>query len=279
MRRWRAARGAVASSLVAAFYGEPNGLRHASPWRDPGRRFHACWPYQPYRRRGPVTIIRRWPRPQTQVRSPPSLRLLPTRPDSDADGADDVALVQGLIAKEDWAVRSFWRRYAQLVYGIVDRALGSPSESEDLTQEVFFGLFRGMKSLRDPGALRSFVVASTVLRLRRHLRWKRVRRFLTLSETGTVPERPTTGADGHARDLLRRLYGMLDTLSHEDRTAFMLRNVEGFSVLEIAKGTQASPATVKRRIRRAALRVEAFARSDPDLAHYLRQRPDAGRGT
>jgi DNA-directed RNA polymerase specialized sigma24 family protein len=56
----------------------------------------------------------------------------------------------------------------------------------------------------------------------------------------------------------------------------MLRNVEGFSVLEIAKVTEASPATVKRRIRRAALRVEAFARSDPDLAQYLTVRSDRG---
>jgi RNA polymerase sigma-70 factor (ECF subfamily) len=105
----------------------------------------------------------------------------------------------------------------------------------------------------------------------------RVRRFLTLSETGTVPEQPTTGPDGPARDLLRRLYRMLDTLSAEDRAAFLLRNIEGFSVLEIAKVTEASPATVKRRIRRAALRVEAFARSDPDLAEYLRVRSDAGK--
>jgi RNA polymerase sigma-70 factor (ECF subfamily) len=205
----------------------------------------------------------------------PSLRLVPATPASDGD--DDVALVQGLVEERDWAVRSFWRRYVPLVYGILDRALGSPSESEDLTQEVLFDLFRGIKRLRDPGSLRSFLVACTVLRLRRHLRWMRVRRFLTLSETGTVPEQPTTGPDGPARDLLRRLYRMLDTLSAEDRAAFLLRNIEGFSVLEIAKVTEASPATVKRRIRRAALRVEAFARSDPDLAEYLRVRSDAGK--
>jgi RNA polymerase sigma-70 factor (ECF subfamily) len=210
--------------------------------------------------------------------SRPRLRLVPAQSDHEGDGVvDEAALVQGLLAEEDWAVRCFFRRYAPLVYGILDRALGSPPESEDLTQEVLFDLFRGIKRLRDPGALRSFVVACTVLRLRRHLRWKRVRRFLTLSETGTLPEQPTAGADGPARDLLRRLYGMLDRLSAEDRTAFTLRNVEGFSVPEIAKVTRASPATVKRRIRRAAVEVEAFARSHPDLAQYLTERSFAGR--
>lgn len=200
-----------------------------------------------------------------------SLRLLVSPNGSEPDNS---ALVAGLIAEEDWAVRSFWRQYAPVVYGILDRSLGSPAESEDLMQEVLLGLFAGIKRLRDPEALRSFVVASAVLRLRRHLRWKRVRRFLLLSKTGSVPEVPTTGVDGTARELLRRVYAMLDTLSAEDRTAFMLRNVEGLTLLEIARITQASLATVKRRIRRASVQVEGFARSDPELAPYLMGRTD-----
>lgn len=212
-------------------------------------------------------------RGSTTAPSRPWLRLLPSTLEGEPDNA---SLVRGLVAREDWAVRSFWRQYAPVVYGILDRALGSSSESEDLMQEVLFGLFGGIKSLRDPGALRSFVVASTVLRLRRHLRWKRVRRFLLLSDTGSVPEPHTTGEDGQARELLRRVYELLDRLSAEDRTAFVLRNIEGFTLLEIAKVTQASLATVKRRIRRAAACVEKFARSDPDLAEYLTTRADEG---
>ncbi len=210
-------------------------------------------------------------RSSRSVPSSPSLRLLASPVDGEPDNS---ALVAGLIAEEDWAVRSFWRQYAPVVYGILDRALGSPAESEDLMQEVLLGLFVGIKRLRDPEALRSFVVASAVLRLRRYLRWKRVRRFLLLSKTGSVPEMPTTGGDGAARELLRRVYAMLDRLRAEDRTAFMLRNVEGLTLLEIAKVTQASLATVKRRIRRAVVQVEAFGRSDPELAPYLMGRTD-----
>lgn len=205
-------------------------------------------------------------RPHEAMSSPP-LRLVPPPRDSNVD---DARLVQGLVAEEDWAVRWFWDRYEPVVYGILDRALGGKaSESEDLTQEVLLGLFLGVKRLRDPTALRSYVVASTILRLRRHLRWKKVRRFLLLSETGTVPEQ--LGPDGQGRELLRRLYAMLDTLSADERTAFVLRSVEGFSLLEIVEATGASLATVKRRIRRAASKVEDFARSDPDLARYVRE--------
>ena len=201
----------------------------------------------------------------------PELRIVPLKGSLEPDSA---ALVRGLIDQQDWAVRSFWLQYAPLVFGILDRALGSRPESEDLTQEVLLGLFSSIKRLRDPEALRSFVVATTVLRLRGHLRWKRVRRFLSLSETGTVPEPVATGTgiDVPARDLLRRVYAMLDTLSAEDRTAFVLRNVEGFTLVEIASVMRASLATVKRRIRRAADRVEEWARSDSDLVEYLKHR-------
>ena len=202
--------------------------------------------------------------PSIPLRAP--LRLVPS---PRARGADDAELVRGLVAEEDWAVREFWGHYAPLVYGILDRALGSASESEDLTQEVFLGLYSGIKRLRDPSALRSFVVASAVLRLRRHLRWKRVRSFLTLSKTGSVPDLPATGVDGPARELLRKVYGALDRLAVEDRTAFVLRNVEGLTLQEVATYTGASLATAKRRIRRAAEKIEEFARSEPDLAPYL----------
>lgn len=189
------------------------------------------------------------------------------------DGAgepDDRALVRGLALREEWAARAVWNRYASLVYGILNRALGCPSESEDLTQEVFYRVFAAAGSLRDAGALRSFLYSSVVRRLRSHLRAKRVRRFLSLSDTGEVPEQPADGCDSEGRELLARFYRMLDTLGANERTAFTLRNVEGLSLQEIADVTGSSLATIKRRLQRASDQVERLARKEPDFAEYLR---------
>jgi RNA polymerase sigma-70 factor (ECF subfamily) len=191
---------------------------------------------------------------------------------------DDVELVRALVAREEWAARATWNRYSPLVYGVLDRALGSSSESEDLTQEVFSRLFAAIGKLRDPSALRSFVYSCTIRMLRWHLRAKRVRRILLLSDTGDMPEPATAGEDGEGRELLRRFYRMLDTLSADDRTAFVLRQVEGLSLQEIAEVTGSSLATVKRRIRRASDQVEKFAKADPDFAEYLCRLPGKEAG-
>jgi RNA polymerase sigma-70 factor, ECF subfamily len=156
-----------------------------------------------------------------------------------------------------------------MVYGLLDRALGSAGESEDLTQDVFLRVFAAIKTLRDPSCLRSFLYSSTLRMLRSHLRSKRVRRLLTLSPSGDLPDHISPGVDSEGRELLQRFYRLLDTLSANDRTAFVLRHIEELSLDEIVEATDASLATVKRRVRRASNHLASLAKADPDLAHYF----------
>ena len=199
--------------------------------------------------------------------SPPSsVRLVPR---DKVGEPNDVALVHALWAHEDWAATAVWNRYAPMVYGFLDRALGSSGESEDLTQEVFWRVFAAIRTLREPAALRSFIYSSAIRMLRWHLRSRRVRRIFTLSDSGDLPERASPAADSEGHELLVVFYRLLDALSADDRTAFVLRNVEGFSHEEIVKATGASLATVKRRVRRASQAMAVLAKADPELVHYV----------
>ena len=182
---------------------------------------------------------------------------------------DDIQIVAGLLTREEWAARTAWARYAQMVYGLFDRALGSAGESEDLTQEVFLRVFAAIRTLRDPSSLRSFIYSAAVRMLRWHLRSKRVRRWLALSDSGELPDRGCSGADSEGRELLQRFYRLLGTLSADDRTAFVLRHVEGLNLEEIASATDTSLSTVKRRVRRASNQVANLAKADPDLSQYF----------
>jgi RNA polymerase sigma-70 factor (ECF subfamily) len=185
------------------------------------------------------------------------------------DQPDDVTLVRAVVAGEEWAARAIWNRYSPLVYGVLDRALGSASESEDLTQEVFWRLFASIRTLRDPSALRSFLYSSAIRMLRWHLRKKRVRRFFTPFDAGEVLDARAPVVDSEGRELLTHFYRMLDKLGADERTAFVLRQVEGLSLQEIADVTGSSLATVKRRIRRACEVIELLAREQPEFAEYM----------
>src|SRR3954468_4416409 len=115
------------------------------------------------------------------------LRLV-TPPSGESQEAEDAKLARALIDGEARAAELAWDRYAPLVHGIVSRALGPDSEVEDITQEIFYRLFTRIRTLRKPEALRSFVVSFAVRIVKWELRRRRARRWLTLSDTGEIPD-------------------------------------------------------------------------------------------
>ena len=184
----------------------------------------------------------------------------------EADAARDVALAHALMADEPRAAELAWDRYAPLVHGIVSRALGPDAEVEDVTQEIFYRLFSRIRTLRKPEALRSFVISFAVRIVKWELRRRRARRWLTLSETGEVPDEQMQVMNAENRYALQRLYALLDRLSARERLVLVLRHVEGMTLDEIAEAMDLSLATIKRVLRRAALRVSEMVDADAELS-------------
>jgi len=182
--------------------------------------------------------------------------------------AGEAALVQGLMDKQEWAAAALWTRFGALVYRIADRALGSPHEAEDLTQDVFLCVFNKIATLRDPDALRSFVVSVTIRTVKWKLRRRRLRRWVHLTETGTLPDLPVRGVD--AEQALQRFYRLLDKLRVDDRVVFVLRRVDGMQLQDVADATGHSVATVKRRLCRADAALSRLMEGEPLIVTFLR---------
>lgn len=159
-----------------------------------------------------------------------------------------------------------------MVYRLLERALGPAGDVDDLTQDVFLSTFAKLPALRDASALRSFVYSVALRMLKWELRRRRVRRILHLSPTGQLPELPVRAADSEARQILTRFYALLDRLGVNERTAFVLRHMEGFKLEEIAERMGVSLATVKRLVARASQDVSALVQTDRELSSYARER-------
>jgi RNA polymerase sigma-70 factor (ECF subfamily) len=185
----------------------------------------------------------------------------------------DAALVAGVRARETGAAGRMWDRYASLVRGILRRMLG-PVDVEDGVQDAFLRLFRDLGSLRDPAALRSFLIGITLHVAKSELRRRRAKRWLLLSDDGVIAEPEALAADEwhEPRAAVLRLYELLDRISDERRTVFVLRYVEGLDLAELSAVLDCSLATTKRRVADAARRVCLLAASDPILAPYLEGR-------
>ncbi len=153
-----------------------------------------------------------------------------------------------------------------MVHRMLRRAFGPSHDVDDLLQDVFVLLFRRVATLREPRALRAFVITLTAHTVRRELRRMRLTRWLTFGETPVIADH---GADLDSRQAVRRLYGILDRLGPDDRTAFTLRFFEGLEVVEVAEAVGVSLATAKRRLAHARDRVAYHARRDAALVDYL----------
>ncbi len=196
---------------------------------------------------------------------------------ADWDRATDGELIQALARKDAAAAREAWRRFAPLVRRIVLRTLGPTSEVDDVCQDVFIALFEGASALREPAAAQAFVISIATFRVRYHLRWRRLRRWLSFHEDAEALDRRIEHPSGEAREAIGRFFGILDRLNASDRVAFTLRYVEEMELTDVAAAMDVSVATVKRRVTHAWSRLEKLVAADPALADLLPRLRGAGR--
>jgi RNA polymerase sigma-70 factor (ECF subfamily) len=189
-------------------------------------------------------------------------------PERSLTDTDDATLVRILLNGDSRAPYVVWKRFAPMVFGMLKRAFGPDHTVDDLAQEVFLVLFDRVEGLREPRALRAFLVAIVAHTIRREIRRKTTYRWLHL---GGVPDAPANGVDLDAREAVRRLYRILDRLGRDERTAFTLRYFEGMDVEDVAAAMGLSLTTAKRRLAHACLRVTAHAQRDAGLVEYLAQ--------
>jgi len=182
---------------------------------------------------------------------------------------DDATLVHKLIDQHPQAARLIWQRFAPMVHRILRRSLGPDEDVEDLAQEVFMCVFQKASTLREPQALKAFVITVTAFTVRGELRRRWSRRWLRRQRPQTGPGQLVSNRDIESREALRRFYNILDRVGTQDRTAFVLRYIEGMPLEDVATALDVSVATAKRRLARVWDRVVLLAERDTALVDYL----------
>lgn len=183
----------------------------------------------------------------------------------------DVQLVEAIAQGDKVALAAVWDRYSELVRGVLFASLGPDSAAEDLLQEVFLALFRGAKSIKQASALRGYLIGVAVRLAALELRRRKVRRWVSLTPTGELPELPIGPRDVEGLEALRALARVFDRLSARRRIAFVLRRVEGLELLETARALGVSESTAKREVVKATEQVLLWASREPALRAYMKQ--------
>jgi RNA polymerase sigma-70 factor (ECF subfamily) len=159
------------------------------------------------------------------------------------------------------ALAAAFREHADFVRRSLAR-LGVPQHSlDDALQDVFVVAVRRIHEFEGRAKLRTwlFAIAQRVTQRKQRDAFRHRRRIGAMSEAhaGTEPQ----ADEGARRDAVRTLAALLEQLDEEFRMLFVLVELEGMSVVEVARSLDANVNTVHSRLRRARKQMrEAAAR-------------------
>jgi len=163
---------------------------------------------------------------------------------------DDTALVERVRDGDRGAFEALYKRYAAVVYGRLSRIVGPVAERDDLTQDVFLGLFRALPQFRGDAAVTTLLYRITANVACDHLR-RRGRRPVEPLAAAAVEAliSEDAGPDERARrgQALARVFAALDRIAPKKRVALLLRVVEGLGFEEIGGIVGTSADTAKKR--------------------------------
>src|SRR5271154_1336620 len=199
--------------------------------------------------------------PKSMVASAPALTLPLTRAEK---REEDRELVRRSQTGTESAFEELVRRHQQPVFALVGGILRRPDDVEDVAQQVFLKAYLGIKRFDQRAAFSTWLYKIAVNECWDYLRKRKVRPLVyeaDISEEqvsrldGIVsadrpPANPNDRAE--AREVLDR---MLAALPEQDRQLLVLKEMEGFSVQELAEILDLNVNTVKVRLFRARGRI------------------------
>ena len=185
---------------------------------------------------------------------------------SDVDSGE-AALIARCAGGDETACAELVALHQRMVYGLAFTLLGNHDDALDLSQEVFLRVFRTLGRFRGRSALRTWIYRIVVNQARNRQRWWRRRRRaeqISLDEYvekfGDLESRHEVLPDRllASKETAAQIWQALDRLPFDQRTALILREVEGLRYEEIAYSLDVALGTVKSRLTRArqALREE-----------------------
>jgi RNA polymerase sigma-70 factor, ECF subfamily len=183
-------------------------------------------------------------------------------------GDREATLIAQCVAGDEQACADLVSAHQRMVYQLALHLLADHNEALDLSQEVFLQVFRTLPRFRAQSSLRTWIYRIVVNQAKNRQRWWRRRHRsqqisldehvlnhgeFTANGNGTSPDRVFG-----QRELAERLRKALLALPFDQRTAIVLREIDGLSYEEIAFSQGVAVGTVKSRLARArdVLRAE-----------------------
>ena len=156
------------------------------------------------------------------------------------DVADrEAVLVRRCAEGDDEACAELVAEHQRMVFQLALHLLGDYEEARDLSQDVFLQVFRTINRFRGQSAMRTWIYRIIVNQARNRQRWWRRRHRAdqvsldahleqhgdaAMADVGAGPDRVL-----RQKDTASKVWQALDALPFDQRTAVVLREIDGLS--------------------------------------------------
>ena len=185
-------------------------------------------------------------------------------------GGREASLIQRCAARDEDACAELVAEHQRMVYQLSFNLLGDHNEALDLSQEVFLRVFRTIGTFRGQSALRTWIFRIVVNQARNRQRWWRRRHLAQqvsldehIRDHGDLPEQSNGSSPDRLlgqKEVAERIRVALDHLPFDQKSALVLREIDGLSYDEIGFSLGIAVGTVKSRLARARESLRAQLR-------------------
>lgn len=149
------------------------------------------------------------------------------------------------------AYRALYDRYYKYLVVTANNILGDSETARDLSQDVFFELWRRREEIEVQSSLKYYLRRSVVNKTLNHIKSRR----LDFTEPERLPERPSNSIDAQTQlevsDLEQVIHQAIAALPERCRVIFTLCRLENLSHKEIAEQLNISTKTIENQMTRA----------------------------
>lgn len=166
---------------------------------------------------------------------------------------DEHQIIEQVLAGDTNAFRQLVESYQTLVFQFARNMMRNVEDAEDLTQDVFVTAFEKLHTFDATRAK----LATWLLTIARNRCWNQLkrRRTQTAIDVDSLDHGPLPEEAAARNETWRRLNDALDRLPIEQRTAFVLAEIQELPHAEVAMIEKIALGTVKSRVSRARERL------------------------
>lgn len=204
----------------------------------------------------------------------PADRIEPMSPEADNlqpkfEDLSDEELVERALDDDFEAFEQLVHRYDDKAFRLAYSLVKDESEAQDVVQEAFLNTYRKLDTYAGEAKFASWiyrvVTNAALMRLRKQDR----RREIGMEDVGpSVVEEEAAFSEipswriqadeaAEQQELREQIFAAVDELKPKYQAAFLLREIEGLSIAEIADVLELSEGAVKSRLHRARLHLQA----------------------